>query len=89
MRHASMLADSLSLDMAAWFTPTAANYFSKVSKSAIIEALRDVKGAVAPAWSAMKKTDLAALAERSLAGTGWLPEPLRTPVAAQHDEVAA
>ena len=81
MRHASLMADAIGLDMTAWFTPTAANYFSKVGKSAIIEALREVKGAVAPAWSGMKKTDLAALAERTIAGTGWLPEPLRAPAA--------
>jgi ParB family chromosome partitioning protein len=91
IQHASMLADALSLDMAAWFTPTAANYFSKVGKAAIIEAMRDVKGDVAPAWSGMKKTDLATLAERTIAGTRWLPEPLRAtaPVIAETAELAA
>ncbi len=67
--------------MAAWFTPTAANY--KVSKAQIVEALREVKRAIAPAWSDMKKADLAALAEREIAGSGWLPEPLRAPVPAR------
>jgi hypothetical protein len=43
MRHASMLADAIGLDMTAWFTPTAANYFGKVSKSAIIEAPRSAR----------------------------------------------
>jgi len=89
MTHAAMLAEALGLDMAAWFTPTAANYFSKVSKSAIIEALREVKGVVAPAWSGMKKCDLAALAERTIARSGWLPELLRTPVSRPRDAAAA
>ena len=91
MRNASMLADAIGLDMTAWFTPTAANYFGRVSKAAIIEALREVKGAVAPAWSGMKKTDLATLAERAISGTGWLPEPLRAPAAitAETAEAAA
>ena len=80
MQHAKLLADAVKLDMTAWFAPTAENYFGKVSKAQIIDALREVKGAVAPAWSDMKKVDLAALAEREIAGTGWLPEPLR-PVA--------
>jgi hypothetical protein len=31
----------------------------------------------------MKKPDLAALAEREIAGTGWLPEPLRAPQKAE------
>jgi ParB family transcriptional regulator, chromosome partitioning protein len=89
--HASMLAHALGLDMAAWFTPTAANYFSKVGKTAIINAMREVKGAIAPAWSGMKKTDLATLAERSIAGSRWLPEPLRAPAAviAEIAEIAA
>jgi ParB family transcriptional regulator, chromosome partitioning protein len=86
-----MLADALSLDMAAWFTPTAASYGSKVGKAAIIDAMREVKGDVAPAWGGMKKTDLATLAERTIAGTRWLPEPLREPAAviAEIAEVAA
>jgi len=89
MRHASMLAEALGLDMAAWFTPTAANYFSKIGKTAIIDAMREVKGAVAPAWSGMKKTDLASLAERTIAGTRWLPEPLRGSVTEQTSQAAA
>ena len=78
-QHADCLADALMLDMAAWLTPTAANYFGKVSKAQIIEALREVKGDVAPSWSGMKKAELAALAELEIAGTGWLPELLRSP----------
>jgi ParB family transcriptional regulator, chromosome partitioning protein len=71
------LASALNLDMSKWFKPTAENYFGKVSKAQILEALREAKGSVAPAWADMKKADLAALAERQIAGTGWLPEPLR------------
>jgi ParB family chromosome partitioning protein len=82
-QQAALLADAVKLDMAAWFTPTAANYFGKVSKAQIIEALREIKGAAAPAWSEMKKADLAALAEREIAGSGWLPEPLRAHAPAQ------
>jgi ParB family chromosome partitioning protein len=82
-QQAALLADALKLDMAAWFTPTASNYFGKVSKAQIIEALREVKGAAAPAWSEMKKADLAALAEREIAGSSWLPEPLRAHAPAQ------
>jgi ParB family transcriptional regulator, chromosome partitioning protein len=83
MDHAALLADALKLDMAKWFTPTAANYFSRISKAGIIEALRQVKGATAPAWNGMKKADLAALAERETAGAAWLPEVLRAPAIAQ------
>ncbi len=82
MRHAGLLADAVKLDMAEWFRPTAANYFGKISKAQIIDALREVKGGAAPAWSGMKKAALADLAEREVAGRGWLPEPLRAPAVA-------
>lgn len=75
--HSKQLAEALKLDMTGWFTPTAANYFGKVSKTAIIEAMREALGATAPAWDGMKKAELAALAERKLAGTGWVPALLR------------
>jgi len=31
----------------------------------------------APAWLKAKKADLASIAEREIAETGWLPAPLR------------
>jgi ParB family chromosome partitioning protein len=71
------LAAALNLDMEKWFKPTAENYFGKVSKVQILDALREANSSVAPAWADMKKADLAALAERQIANTGWLPEPLR------------
>ena len=79
MVHAAALADALKLDMGAWFTPTAANYFTRIGKAKILETLREVKGSVAPAWEKLKKPDLAALAEREVSGKGWLPELLRAP----------
>ncbi len=49
------------------------NYFAKVSKTGILEALTEAKGDIAPAWNKAKKGDLAVIAERQLAETGWLP----------------
>lgn len=79
LMNADELAATLKLDMGAWFTPTAGNYFGGISKAAIIEALREIKGNTAPAWSGMKKTELASLAEREARGAGWLPSLLRAP----------
>jgi len=43
----------------------------------IVETLREARdGAVAPAWLKAKKADLANIAEREVANTGWLPAPL-------------
>lgn len=76
--HAGQLATVLQLDMTAWFTPTAGNCFSRLSKVQILEALQEARQqSPAPAWANLKKAELAALAEREIAATGWLPTPLR------------
>ena len=76
--HAGKLAAVLQLDMKAYFTPTAENYFTRVGKQQILEAIQEAKGQPpAPAWEKLKKADLAQEAERQIAGTGWLPKPLR------------
>src|SRR5581483_275489 len=83
-RHADALGALIGFDLAAWFTPTAANYFSRIRKPQIISALQEAKGAPPPpAWSGMKKAELSALAERETSGTGWFPAPLRLNGAAE------
>ena len=78
LAHANALASALSLDMKAWFSPTAANYFGRVARTEIISALADAKGMPAKrSWDKLKKSELAALAEREIAGTGWLPQTLK------------
>jgi ParB family chromosome partitioning protein len=79
LSHADDLALELGLDMTKWFTPSAENYFRHVSKAQILAALQETKGEIAPAWHKSKKNELASIAERQIAGTGWLPEILRTP----------
>ena len=76
--HADRLAQALKIDMTQWFEPTAENYFGRVSKSGIEQALTEAKGAdFAAGVSGMKKADAAAYAERQIAGTGWLPALLK------------
>lgn len=83
LAHADALAKALAFDMATWFRPTAENYFARISKPQMLEALAEAKGVPpAPAWSAMKKGELAQLAAREIAATGWLPKPLRIAVPA-------
>ena len=44
----------------------------------ILEALQEARQQPpAPAWGNLKKAELAALAAREIAATGWLPAPLR------------
>lgn len=78
---ADALAGVVGLDMAeAGWVPTVDNYLGRVTKPRIIEAVREAKGdATAVLIEHLKKGDMAREAERLLAGTGWLPEPLRLP----------
>ncbi len=78
LEHANSLGMAVNLDMKAWFTPSSDNYFSRVSRTLILDALTEArKQPVAPAWEKLKKSELSALAEREIAGTGWLPVILR------------
>ena len=78
MLHAAKLGQAVNLDMKTWFTSTSGNYFSRVSRPLILEALVEARQKpVAPAWEKLKKAELAALAEREISATGWLPVILR------------
>jgi len=78
LQHADLLAAALNLDMKAWFTPDAANYFSRVSKPQVLEALTEARQQPpAPAWEKLKKAELAQEAERQMKGKDWLPALLR------------
>ncbi len=78
IHHADALATALQIDMRNWFTPTAANFFSKVSKTRIFDALSEAgKADDARGAANLKKGPLAEFAETTLKGTGWLPEPIR------------
>jgi len=81
LAHADRLAEAVGLDMtAAGWAPTAENYLGRVTKARILQAVREAKGEqAAQLIDHLKKPEMAKEAERLLAGTGWLPEPLRTP----------
>jgi ParB family chromosome partitioning protein len=75
---ADALAQALGLDMSNWWQASASNYFGRVKKDQIIRAIQEATEApVDERLKALKKKDLAAEAEKSVAGTRWLPEPLR------------
>jgi ParB family transcriptional regulator, chromosome partitioning protein len=65
------------VDMTQWFTPTAENFFDRISKTRICEALREAGKDGGPSRESMKKGELSRLAEQEIATSGWLPEPLR------------
>lgn len=81
LAHADRLATAVDLDMvSAGWVPTIDTYFGRVTKARIVGAVREAKGdQAADRIIALKKPEMAAEAEVLLAGSGWLPEPLRTP----------
>lgn len=87
--HAKALGHALQLDMGNWFTPSAGNYFGRVNRAQILAAIDDANGSHAPALEKLKKSELAVRAEQLLAGTSWLPEPLRMAVNDNADVLAA
>ena len=79
--HADCMAEAVDLDMAAaGWQPTVEAYLGRVTKARILEAVREANGeAAAQMINHLKKAEMASEAETLLVGTGWLPEPLRTP----------
>jgi ParB family chromosome partitioning protein len=85
LQHTDELARALGCDMTKWFTPTAENFFLRVSKSKIADAMAEAGTPVTADGMKVKKAELAALAENKVAGTGWLPEPVRISTAVQKE----
>ena len=90
------LGSLIGIDMAAWWRPTAANYFDRVSKQVILGAIGEAGGPeLAARFAAAKKGDLAASAERIFAGSfiteaevkeralAWIPAAMRFAQAAE------
>jgi ParB family chromosome partitioning protein len=79
LSQADRLAQATGLDMVeAGWRPTVGNYLGRVTKARILEAVHEGAGEKATHLIGhLKKCDMAKEAERLLADTGWLPEPLR------------
>ncbi|WP_342739912.1 ParB N-terminal domain-containing protein [Bradyrhizobium sp. B117] len=76
---ADRIAQAVDLDMVvSGWRPTVENYLGRVPKRRILEAVREGAGErAAQLIDHLKKGDMAKEAERLLAESGWLPEPLR------------
>ncbi|ABA06336.1 hypothetical protein Nwi_3089 [Nitrobacter winogradskyi Nb-255] len=85
------LARVTGLDMAdAGFRPTVANYLGRITKPRILQAVHEALGEEKVRLiDHLKKDDMAREAERLLADTGWLPEPLRLVAEAPAAETSA
>jgi ParB family chromosome partitioning protein len=81
LAHADRIAEAVGLDMAAaGWSPTVENYLGRVTKARILQAVQEAKGEqAAQLIGHLKKGEMAERAQDLIAGSGWLPEPLRTP----------
>lgn len=81
LAHADRLASAVDLDVAGLgWSPTVDNFLGRVTKARILAAVREGRGErQAQLIDHLKKVEMAERAQGLLAGTGWLPEPLRTP----------
>ena len=79
LTQADRLTKATGLDLVeAGWRPTFGNYLNRVTKPRILQAVREGVGEqAAQLIDHLKKGDMAKEAERLLAETGWLPEPLR------------
>jgi ParB family transcriptional regulator, chromosome partitioning protein len=76
--NAAPIIAALGFDMAPHWKPTEANFFARVSKDRILDAVREgVSIEAAENLATLKKGDLAKEAAARLKDKGWLPLPLR------------
>lgn len=84
------LGAKLKIDVAAWWRPTARNFFDRITKPGILKLFETIGGVeLKSRYAASRKFDLAAAAEKLFAGQviveseikdralAWLPQPMR------------
>jgi len=74
VEHANQLAAAVQMDMRSWFTPTVENFFGRVSKAQIANALVEAEHPLGPQEVKMKKVSWPRLLRR----------PFRTPDGCQN-----
>jgi ParB family chromosome partitioning protein len=71
---------AIGFDLADHWTPTCDAFLARIPAALVLEAVTEAKGKeVAATLNGLKKDELVAQAAKLLAGTGWLPKPLRGP----------
>ena len=72
------MASILEIDVAAWWRPTAANFFDRVSKGSLLALLDDVGGpALSGRYAASKKGEVSTSCEKLFAGEAIVEEAVR------------
>lgn len=88
--HADLMAEAVSLDMkTVGWDSTAENYFGRISKEQIIEAVREAAPTKVALIDHLKKPVMAKEAERLVKDTDWLPPLLRSSYAIKPADIEA
>lgn len=79
IEQANQLGHALKVHMPDWFEKTGDSYFRHVNRTTIELAVAEAKGSEAElsVRAAAKKSEAVTIADRIVAGSGWLPSPVR------------
>ncbi|RVH53130.1 ParB/RepB/Spo0J family partition protein [Sinorhizobium meliloti] len=91
IEQANQLGRALEVNMPDWFETTGDSYFKHVNRTTIELSLAEARGSEAElsVRAAAKKSEAVTIADRLVAGTGWIPSPLRIAPAEAEQELGA
>ncbi|RWJ21202.1 MAG: chromosome partitioning protein ParB [Mesorhizobium sp.] len=91
IEQANQLGRALKVNMPDWFETTGDSYFKHVNRTTIELSLAEARGSEAElsVRAAAKKSEAVTIADRLVAGTGWIPSPLRIATAEAEQELQA
>lgn len=91
IEQANQLGRALKVNMPDWFETTGDSYFRHVNRTTIELSLAEARGSEAElsVRAAAKKSEAVTIADRLVAGTGWIPSPLRIAPAEAEQELQA
>lgn len=91
IEQANQLGRALKVNMPDWFETTGDSYFKHVNRMTIELSLAEARGSEAElsVRAAAKKSEAVTIADRLVAGTGWIPSPLRIAPSEAEQELGA
>ncbi|RWD51647.1 MAG: ParB/RepB/Spo0J family partition protein [Mesorhizobium sp.] len=91
IEQANQLGRALEVNMPEWFETTGDSYFKHVNRTTIELTVAEARGSEAElsVRAAAKKSEAVMIADRLVAGTGWIPAPVRIAPAEAEQELQA
>lgn len=91
IEQANQLGRALDVNMSDWFETTGDSYFKHVNRTTIELSVAEARGSDAElsVRAAAKKSEAVTIADRLVAGSGWIPAPVRIARAKAEQELGA